>query len=579
MRDGITKDTNLTKIFRAIVTPTRITLHGPEWEAINRVLRKYSAHHDCFVRVQFCDEDGQDLRYSPRVSLEHVYARFKDVLNKGISIAGRTYEFLGFSHSSLRSHTVWMHAPFVSADTLHYREDILRKLGNFHDIRSPARQAARIGQAFSETPFAVRLDETGTTVYRINDVMTPNGKRVFSDGVGPISAEAVRAIWPYLPSKKKCPTCFQIRFGGVKGMLSLDTTLEGNQFNIRPSMEKFVSNDMDILEICDVGSKAIAMVLNRSLIKILEDMGAPHGWFQRLQGIELRRLRNITSSAVNTSNFLKMQSVGDGLGLSGFIRHCDALRLDYRRDQFLRNVVEVVVLKELRLLKHKARIPVPQGITLFGIMDETGLLAPNEVYVTYDRNKRRHLPGPEEQAVLVTRSPALHPGDVQMVYNVVPPEHHPLTALSNCIVFSSKGDRDLPSQLSGGDLDGDLFHVIWDRELVDTVETFKPADYPRVSPRVLDRPVSRQDITDFFVDFMETDHLGVIATRHLILADQKEEGTLHESCLKLAELHSTAVDFSKTGIPVEMKELPKASSWRPDLWVQFLDGLLVLLSD
>jgi hypothetical protein len=61
-------------------------------------------------------------------------------------------------------------------------------------------------------------------------------------------------------------------------------------------------------------------------------------------------------------------------------------------------------------------------------------------------------------------------------------------------------------------------------------------------------------MADFFIDFMRTDHLGVIATRHMILADQKDEGTSHPDCTRLAHLHSTAVDFSKTGIPVELGE-------------------------
>jgi hypothetical protein len=49
---------------------------------------------------------------------------------------------------------------------------------------------------------------------------------------------------------------------------------------------------------------------------------------------------------------------------------------------------------------------------------------------------------------------------------------------------------------------------------------------------------------------MESDQLGQIAVAHRVLADAKDEGTLHPSCQLLAEMHSTAVDFSKTGIPV-----------------------------
>lgn len=99
---------NLASIHRVTVTPSRITLHGPELEAKNRVLRKYPNHHQFFIRVQFCDENGQDLFFSARINYNAIWARFKRVLSTGIQIAGRTYSFLGFSHSSLRSHSAWV---------------------------------------------------------------------------------------------------------------------------------------------------------------------------------------------------------------------------------------------------------------------------------------------------------------------------------------------------------------------------------------------------------------------------------------------------------------------------------------
>jgi len=118
--------------------------------------------------------------------------------------------------------------------------------------------------------------------------------------------------------------------------------------------------------------------------------------------------------------------------------------------------------------------------------------------------------------------------------------------------------------LSGGDLDGDLYNVIWDPE-AKPYGCFPPADYPRVTPQPLDRPVNAQDIAEFFINFMRTDILGMIATRHVMLADRHDEGTLHLDCIALAGLHSTAVDFSKTGIPANLKDLPKPPRFRPDL--------------
>lgn len=442
--------------------------------------------------------------------------------------------------------------------------NITKALGDFSHITSPARCAARIGQAFSDTPYAVPLDEHRITVTEIPDVKSRDGSRVFSDGVGTVSWDVAETIWCYLPLKKSSPTCFQIRMGGAKGMLAVDSRLHGSVILVRPSMIKFDTEDMRHLEICDVGSKPIPLVLNRQMIKILEDMGVGEEWFFKLQNAELTRLRRVTANVRNTASFLQGQSVGDCIGLHKLFRQCGVLKLDYRKEPFLRSVVEAVVLRELRLLKHKARIPVEKGITLFGIMDETGFLQEHEVYVTFNTMDGRFPPPPGRGRLVVTRSPALHDGDIQFAYNAVPPKGHPLTKHRNCIVFSKAGNRDLPSKLSGGDLDGDLYNIIWDPEARPT-ETFEPADYPRVPPINIGRPVTKDDMADFFVDFMRTDHLGIIATRHMILADQMDIGTRHPDCKKLAQLHSTAVDFSKTGIPVKMEELPKANNYRPDL--------------
>lgn len=441
---------------------------------------------------------------------------------------------------------------------------IIEALGNFSRITSPARCAARIGQAFSETPFAVPLGENKIAVTTIPDVRSPDGSRIFSDGVGTISWDAMETIRDNLPPQKGSPTCFQIRLGSAKGMLAVDSRLSGSVIQLRPSMIKFDSEDMQDLGICDMASKPILLVLNRQMIKILEDMGVSDDWFFKLQNTELARLRGITANIHNTANFLKAQNIGHSIRLHKLFRQCERWGIDCRKEEFLRSVVEAVVLRELRLLKHKARIPVKKGMTLFGIMDETGFLQETQVYVTFDTMQDRYPPPPRPGRLLVTRSPALYDGDIQFAYNVVPPKDHPLLEHRNCIIFSQKGDRDLPSQLSGGDLDGDLYNVIWDAD-AGPIQTFAPADYPRVAPIDIGRAVKVDDMADFFVDFMRTDHLGVIATRHMILADQRGDGTRHPDCKKLAELHSTAVDFSKTGIAVKMEELPRANSFRPDL--------------
>ncbi|KAL5594038.1 hypothetical protein BROUX41_001090 [Berkeleyomyces rouxiae] len=560
-------------VHKACVTPTRITLQGPEYESKNRVLRKFSGYLDYFLRVQFCDEDGEDLRFSGRISNEELMDRFKEVFKTGIQIGGRLYKFLGFSHSSLRSHSAWFSAAFFDKENreLQTYGRIINSLGKFGNIRTPARCAARIGQAFSETPFSVPLEPNSIRYEFIPDLKSPDESRVFSDGVGTISYAAVEVVWDHIPKNDSYPVCFQVRWGGAKGMLALDSRIsDGDKvFRVRDeSMVKFDSDDIANLEICDMASRPLRLVLNRQMIKILEDMGVDNQWFIDLQSVEIDALRNISSDVYNTSSFLRNQLIGRKLEFSSLIRKLHQCDIKYYEDTFMRRVVEMAVLRELRMLKNKARIPVRRGATLFGIVDETGFLAEGEIYITIDQKPQEAVfeDLPEHGRVIVTRSPALHPGDIQIAMQRTPPDGHPLRELVNCIVFSQHGERDLPSQLSGGDLDGDIYNVIWDPVLLQTpgLKTFKPADYPRVTPRTLDRDVTRSDMADFFVDFMKTDQLGIIANRHLILADQKPLGSLDPECLKLAEMHSNAVDFSKTGLAVDVNQMPKASQFRPD---------------
>jgi hypothetical protein len=203
---------NVAIIHKVKVTPSGTYLYGPEPESNNRVLRKYPNHHDYFIRVQFCDEDGQPIRFTSGVSQDRIFnGRFKKVLRDGIKIADRVYLFLGFSHSSLRAQSCWFMAPFVHNGSLMYDRMLISDLGDFTVIRSPAKCAARIGQTFSDTPTAVSIDPRVVRI--VKDVTF--GARVFSDGVGTMSESVWRQITDGLSRKGRSPpTCFQIRYAG-----------------------------------------------------------------------------------------------------------------------------------------------------------------------------------------------------------------------------------------------------------------------------------------------------------------------------------------------------------------------------
>lgn len=203
---------NVAIIHRVRVTPSGTYLQGPTRESKNRVLRKYPDHHEYFIRVEFCDEDGARLMFSPRVSnFKILHQRYKYTMQQGVEIAGRLHAFLGFSHSSLRAQTVWCVAPFVFEASLLDERTIIQDLGDFSMIRAPAKCAARIGQVFSDTPANLHID--AAIVSGMPDVYRDG--RIFSDGVGTISLSLLMKVWEKLPAAKLInPTCLQIRYRG-----------------------------------------------------------------------------------------------------------------------------------------------------------------------------------------------------------------------------------------------------------------------------------------------------------------------------------------------------------------------------
>lgn len=197
-------------IRKVMITPTGMCLYGPEVTAANRVLRKYKQHADCFLRVTFGDEDGDRLYLDRDVSNDTIYLkRFLSILQNGLDVAGERFMFLGFSHSSLRARSCWFMKPFSHGHRWLDPPCLVDQLGNFDDIKCPAKYAARIGQVFSDTSTVISIDPHIVTTHA--DVQR-NG-RMFTDGCGTFSP----ALWKVLNrdvSIEEAPTAYQIRFQG-----------------------------------------------------------------------------------------------------------------------------------------------------------------------------------------------------------------------------------------------------------------------------------------------------------------------------------------------------------------------------
>lgn len=109
------------------------------------------------------------------------------------------------------------------------------------------------------------------------------------------------------------------------------------------------------------------MYLNRQLIKILEDLGVSDEAFLALQTIAIEKLRATTRSAHEAAKFLKHYEIGKSARLPWLIRRLSLMELNFGDDDFLRNTLELVVVTQLRELKHRARMLVENGVTLYGL--------------------------------------------------------------------------------------------------------------------------------------------------------------------------------------------------------------------
>jgi RNA-dependent RNA polymerase len=100
--------------YHLIVTPTSTYLEGPIADQSNSVLRRFG-NHECFLRVSIQDERRSKLRREPGIDISKLLkSHFRGLLTNGLDLAGRRYEFLGYSMSGLKEHSVWFVTPFES---------------------------------------------------------------------------------------------------------------------------------------------------------------------------------------------------------------------------------------------------------------------------------------------------------------------------------------------------------------------------------------------------------------------------------------------------------------------------------
>ena len=102
-------DGSLFDAYHATVTPTTLYLDGPFLERSNRVIRKYDRrHNDSFLRVSFVEEDRLQYRFDREIDgPAFVRSHVGPLLLRGLIVAHQEFQFLAYSQSALKEHSVW----------------------------------------------------------------------------------------------------------------------------------------------------------------------------------------------------------------------------------------------------------------------------------------------------------------------------------------------------------------------------------------------------------------------------------------------------------------------------------------
>lgn len=564
---------------RVLITPCRVCVTGFQIEVSNRLVRKFIQNYgfsaEAFIRVTIGDENGDKL-FSDDLS-GPVATRIQDLVLNGLQIVGKKYNFLAYSSSQLKELSLWMVCPENGWSVQQMRES----MGDFSMCNTPALYAARIGQCFSTT-----VDTVGVEENRINgasrnlqvkddlpDIEALNHyigtSYVHSDGVGLIKKEVLKDLmlrYPFRSKNQGDVSAIQIRYGGAKGVLVgwdfnklNDQRLCGFDVCLRPSMVKFKA-PYDQIEIVNIASH-IPYYLNRNVILLLSHHGISNNIFLDMQAEMLTKLNRMLVDAEFAATFLPTLS-GPGNWLVSTLCNMLEAGLEPHKDPFLFSCLHAIRAHHLMNLRKKARIHVEKGAVLIGGIDETGLLREGEVFIQVCRSDvpDGNHPGfsPLVGPVLVTKHPVMHPGDVRMLKAVDIPH---LRDKRNVILFSQHGERPEADKMSGSDLDGDQFAITWDERLF-LNDSSSPMDYsPSKKPTESDG-INDETLLKHFINHARNDNLGHIAMLWMDHAVLAGDAGCNE-CLELAQLHSIAVDFPKTGIPAVIPDTLKIKSTVP----------------
>ena len=213
--------------------------------------------------------------------------------------------------------------------------------------------------------------------------------------------------------------------------------------------------------------------------------------------------------------------------------------------------MNIFVYSKLADIKYNGRLSDKKCVCLMGVIDETNTLEENQVYIhLIDENENLKIDQILEQKIIVYRSPSLYPGDIKLLDAVNNPflEH-----MVNVIVFSKQGIRPKFNELSGGDLDGDRYFILYNNDIIKGIKktNYNPLDDIKYSDnddkKYIKEKITIEDSINCLINTTTNNLVGIICNNHMAFADESKFKAKDKKCIKLCKYFNQEIDACKIG--------------------------------
>ncbi|KAH9936832.1 RdRP-domain-containing protein [Epithele typhae] len=496
------------------------------------------------------------LSVSKRAEDGPLRPELRRMVHEGIEVSGISYRFLGFTDSQVKTGRLM----FFHEDEEWTVDRLLSAFGDLPGVYLKSgygKYSARLGLSFSST--VQSLDVPHNFALEIPDLVAADGS-LHSDGCGMIRDSFAAQVCAHhgLPPDA---TVFQIRRGGIKGLLVRYPDSKFDNFTgrsrprtrasastqpviaYRPSMYKYAGGPT-CLELNQYNAAPGAARLNVQFMVLLLTLRVPVPVFERLVQDQLDLIGCILTNREKALDYIRGE-LDSGIE-DGFMQGLYAMLLARQEltEPQLQSRLRTYQRTQYNNLREKLSIRIPESCYVFGVVDEDGVLGPDEVYINLPSRN-----GVLVREVVVGRSPAHHPGvaDIRKFRAVDRPSlrHH-----RNCIVFSSTAPHSVPDSMSSGDLDGDLYFVTWNQSLIppDQAAPFERTSTTATAPTSR-RQISNmaQDAVDTFMQLKFNTLLGSISKTWSDNVDKTPDLAKSAYALGLVPLIESALDIMKSG--------------------------------